>query len=168
MSIIQQIREKAAWLVFGSDRPEPGRLSFDGCLCRQVAVCSGDKLMMVGVIDGEKVDYPKISSKGGQQPGRSRTRPRAKALLLTEPIQQTIRENVWKYRPWKRPYLKRTMKSWVLMWGIKRLTICWWVMTPFRKKKGIYGSQDRNVRRTGRRRADQSNAEYLQERKENR
>ncbi len=52
----------------------------------------GNKSTTVGVIDGDKIEYPKFMEEVTAQEDRYK----AQGMQLTEPIQQTIRENVWK------------------------------------------------------------------------
>jgi peptidyl-prolyl cis-trans isomerase D len=91
MSIIQQIREKAAWLVFGLIA-----LSLVGFLLMDAFVgrsrLFGTKSTTVGVINGDKIEYVKFMQEVSGQEDRYK----AQGMQLTEPIQQSIRENVWK------------------------------------------------------------------------
>ncbi len=91
MSIIQQIREKAAWLVFGLIA-----LSLVGFLLMDAFVgrsrLFGNKSTTVGVIDGNKIEYNKFMEEVSLQEDRYK----AQQMQMTESIQQSIRETVWK------------------------------------------------------------------------
>lgn len=90
MSIIQQIREKAAWLVFGLIA-----LSLVGFLLMDAFVGKsrlfGNRSTTVGVINGEKIEYPEFQKLVAEQEERYKSR----GNQLNEAIQQTIRDNVW-------------------------------------------------------------------------
>jgi peptidyl-prolyl cis-trans isomerase D len=91
MSIIQQIREKAAWLVFGLIA-----LSLVGFLLMDAFVgrsrLFGTKSTTVGAVNGDKIEYVKFMQEVNSQEDRYK----AQGMQVTEPIQQSIRENVWK------------------------------------------------------------------------
>jgi peptidyl-prolyl cis-trans isomerase D len=91
MSIIQTIREKAAWLVFGLIA-----LSLVGFLLMDAFVgrsrLFGNRSTTVGVIDGDKIEYTKFM----EEVSRQEDRYKSQGMQPTESIQQSVRENVWK------------------------------------------------------------------------
>jgi peptidyl-prolyl cis-trans isomerase D len=91
MSIIQQIREKAAWLVFGLIA-----LSLIGFLLMDAFVgrsrLFGSRSTTVGVINGEKVEYNDFQKQVSQQEEQYKMR----GYPVNEGMQQNIRDNVWK------------------------------------------------------------------------
>src|SRR6186713_962194 len=91
MSIIQQIREKAAWLVFGLIA-----LSLIGFLLMDAFVgrsrLFGSHSTTVGVINGEKVEYNDFQKQVAQQEEQYKSR----GYPVNEGMQQNIRDNVWK------------------------------------------------------------------------
>jgi peptidyl-prolyl cis-trans isomerase D len=91
MSIIQTIREKAAWLVFGLIA-----LSLVGFLLMDAFVgrskLFGNKSTTVGVIDGDKIEYAKFMEDVTMQEDRYKSQ----GMQLNESIQQSVREGVWK------------------------------------------------------------------------
>ncbi len=91
MSIIQTIREKAAWLVFGLIA-----LSLVGFLLMDAFVgrsrLFGTKSTTVGAVNGDKIEYVKFMQEVNSQEDRYK----AQGMQVSEPIQQSIRENVWK------------------------------------------------------------------------
>jgi len=91
MSIIQQIREKAAWLVFGLIA-----LSLIGFLLMDAFVgrsrLFGSRSTTVGVINGEKVEYNDFQ----KQVAQVEENYKARNYPVDETMQQNIRDNVWK------------------------------------------------------------------------
>ncbi len=91
MSIIQQIRERAAWLVFGLIAVSLiGFLLMDSSVSasRMGGSTSGD----VGSINGEKLDYPVFE----KQIADLEDRYKSQGYQVNEMMQQNIREEVWK------------------------------------------------------------------------
>jgi peptidyl-prolyl cis-trans isomerase D len=91
MSIIQQIREKAAWLVFGLIA-----LSLIGFLLMDAFVgrsrLFGNKSTVVGVVNGEKIEYNDFQKMvSAQEENYKRS-----GYPVNEAMQQNIREEVWK------------------------------------------------------------------------
>ncbi len=92
MSIIQQIREKAAWLVFGVIA-----LSLMGFLLMDAFVGKGGRGMFssnsttVGIINGEKVDYIGFEKKKKNMEDQYK----ASGYPVNEMMQQNIQEQVW-------------------------------------------------------------------------
>ena len=91
MSIIQKIREKAAWLVFGLIA-----LSLIGFLLMDASVGKsrlfGNKSTVVGSVNGEKIEYndfQKLVSLQEENYKRNN-------YPVNEAMQQNIRENVWR------------------------------------------------------------------------
>ncbi|MDO6433347.1 SurA N-terminal domain-containing protein [Flavitalea sp. BT771] len=91
MSIIQQIREKAAWLVFGLIA-----LSLIGFLLMDAFVgrsrLFGNRSTTVGTVNGEKIEYndfQRLVSLQEEQYKRS-------GYPMNEGMQQNIREGVWR------------------------------------------------------------------------
>jgi peptidyl-prolyl cis-trans isomerase D len=91
MSIIQQIRERAAWLVFGLIA-----LSLVGFLLMDAFVgrsrLFGSKSTTVGSINGENIEYTKFQGMVDDQEEKYK----ARGYQTNEAIQQSIRDNVWK------------------------------------------------------------------------
>ena len=91
MSIIQVIREKAAWLVFGLIA-----LSLVGFLLMDAFVgrskLFGNRSTVVGVINGEKIEYTSFQKQVSEQEDRYK----AQGYPVNEAMQQNIREGVWK------------------------------------------------------------------------
>ena len=91
MSIIQQIRERAAWLVFGLIAVSLiGFLLMDSSVSasRMGGSTSGD----VGSVNGEKLDYPVFEKQIADQEDRYKNQ----GYPVNEMMQQNIREEVWK------------------------------------------------------------------------
>lgn len=91
MSIIQQIREKAAWLVFGLIA-----LSLVGFLLMDAFVGKsrifGNRSTTVGVINGEKIEYTDFQKSIALQEENYKS----KGYQVNEAMTQNIRDNVWK------------------------------------------------------------------------
>src|ERR1700750_1981033 len=91
MSIIQQIREKAAWLVFGLIA-----LSLVGFLLMDAFVgrsrLFGNRSTVVGTVNGEKIEYDAFQRLINDQEEQAKMR----GYPMNEAIQQNIKENVWK------------------------------------------------------------------------
>jgi len=91
MSIIQQIRDKAAWLVFGLIA-----LSLIGFLLMDAFVgrsrMFGGSSTTVGVVDGEKLDYTQFQRQTAQKEDQYK----AQGYPVNDMIQQNIREEVWR------------------------------------------------------------------------
>ncbi|MES1160047.1 MAG: SurA N-terminal domain-containing protein, partial [Bacteroidota bacterium] len=91
MSIIQKLREKAGWLVFGLIT-----LSLLGFLLMDAFVgrsrLFGNRSTTVGVINGEKIEYNDFQKMVSQQEDQYKSR----GYPVNEGMQQNIRENVWK------------------------------------------------------------------------
>jgi peptidyl-prolyl cis-trans isomerase D len=91
MSIIQLIREKAAWLVFGLIA-----LSLVGFLLMDAFVGKsrlfGNRSTEVGAINGEKIEYADFQKQVSDQEDRYK----AQGYPINEGMQQNIRDNVWK------------------------------------------------------------------------
>ena len=91
MSIIQVIREKAAWLVFGLIA-----LSLVGFLLMDAFVGKsrlfGNRSTVVGTINGEKIEYADFQKQVSEQEDRYK----AQGYPVNEGMQQNIRDNVWK------------------------------------------------------------------------
>jgi peptidyl-prolyl cis-trans isomerase D len=90
MSIIQQIRDKAAWLVFGLIA-----LSLIGFLlmdARSSKFFGGSRPTVVGEINGQKIEYTTFEQMvtGKEEEYKQRGYPTSDAM------QQTVRDNVWK------------------------------------------------------------------------
>lgn len=90
MSIIQQIREKAAWLVFGLIA-----LSLVGFLLMDAFVgrskLFGNRSTVVGVIDGQNIEYASYE----QQVNAQEEQYKAQGYPVNEAMQENIRDNVW-------------------------------------------------------------------------
>src|SRR6516162_826082 len=91
MSIIQQIRDKAAWLVFGLIA-----LSLVGFLLMDAFVgrsrLFGGSSNVVGSVDGEKIDYVKFQKQVTEREDQYK----AQGYPINDMMQQNIREGVWK------------------------------------------------------------------------
>lgn len=91
MSIIQKLREKAGWLVFGLIT-----LSLLGFLLMDAFVgrsrLFGNHSTTVGVINGEKIEYDAFQKMVSQQEDQYKSR----GYPMNEGMQQNIRESVWK------------------------------------------------------------------------
>ncbi|MDP4214697.1 MAG: SurA N-terminal domain-containing protein [Bacteroidota bacterium] len=91
MSIIQQIRERAAWLVFGLIA-----LSLIGFLLMDAFVgrsrLFGNKSTVIGKINGENIEYAQFESLVQSQEDRYKSQ----GYQISEAITQNIREGVWK------------------------------------------------------------------------
>ena len=90
MSIIQQIREKAAWLVFGVIV-----LSLIGFIfmdARTTRLFSGNRSTVVGTIDGEKIEFTDFQ----RQVTSAEEQAKQRGYPMNEAIQQNIKETVWK------------------------------------------------------------------------
>jgi peptidyl-prolyl cis-trans isomerase D len=90
MSIIQQIRERAAWLVFGLIA-----LSLIGFLlmdARSRLFNSNSRPTELGVIDGQKIQYDEFERQVTGQEDRYK----AQGYPTNDAIQQNIRDQVWK------------------------------------------------------------------------
>jgi peptidyl-prolyl cis-trans isomerase D len=91
MSIIQQIRDKAAWLVFGLIA-----LSLVGFLLMDAFVgrsrLFGGSSTIVGSVDGEKLDYTQFQKQIGEREEGFK----AQGYPMNEMMQQNIKEGVWK------------------------------------------------------------------------
>ena len=91
MSIIQQIREKAAWLVFGLIA-----LSLVGFLLMDAFVgrskLFGNKSTVVGTVNGEKIEYNDFQKMVSLQEDNYKR----SGYPVNEQTQQSIREEVWK------------------------------------------------------------------------
>jgi peptidyl-prolyl cis-trans isomerase D len=91
MSIIQQIRDKAAWLVFGLIA-----LSLVGFLLMDAFVgrsrLFGGSSNTVGTVDGEKLDYVEFQKQAAEREEQAKSQ----GYPVNELIQQNIREEVWK------------------------------------------------------------------------
>ncbi|MBS1663117.1 MAG: peptidylprolyl isomerase [Bacteroidetes bacterium] len=89
MSIIQQIRDKAAWLVFGVIA-----LSLIGFIfmdARTSRLFGGSRSTVVGTINGEKIEYNDFQRQVSEQEEQAKMR----GYPMNESIQQNIRESVW-------------------------------------------------------------------------
>jgi peptidyl-prolyl cis-trans isomerase D len=91
MSIIQQIRERAAWLVFGLIA-----LSLVGFLLMDAFVgrsrLFGNKSTVIGKINGESIEYTQFETMVlGQE-----ERYKSQGYQVNEAVTQSIRDNVWK------------------------------------------------------------------------
>ena len=90
MSIIQQIREKAAWLVFGVIV-----LSLIGFIfmdARTTRLFSGNRSTVVGTINGEKIEFADFQ----RQITSAEEQAKQRGYPMNEAIQQNIKETVWK------------------------------------------------------------------------
>ncbi len=91
MSIIQQLREKAGWLVFGLIT-----LSLVGFLLMDAFVgrskLFGNRSTTVGTINGEKIEYNDFQKMVSQQEEQYKSR----GYPVNDGMQQNIRDNVWK------------------------------------------------------------------------
>ncbi len=90
MSIIQQIREKAAWLVFGVIV-----LSLIGFIfmdARTTRLFSGSRSTTVGTINGEKIEFEDFQ----RQISSAEEQAKMRGYPMNEAIQQNIKETVWK------------------------------------------------------------------------
>ncbi|HEX4851038.1 MAG TPA: SurA N-terminal domain-containing protein, partial [Puia sp.] len=90
MSIIQQIREKAAWLVFGLIA-----LSLVGFLLMDAFVgrsrLFGGSSNTVGEVDGKKLDYIDFQKQIAEKEDQAKSQ----GYPVNEAIQQNIKEEVW-------------------------------------------------------------------------
>src|SRR5215472_11603777 len=90
MSIIQQIREKAAWLVFGLIA-----LSLVGFLLMDAFVgrsrLFGNRSTVVGVVDGQNIEYATYQ----QQISAQEEQYKQQGYPVNEAMQENIRDNVW-------------------------------------------------------------------------
>ena len=91
MSIIQQIRDKAAWLVFGLIA-----LSLVGFLLMDAFVgrsrLFGGSSTTVGSVDGEKLDYTQFQKQISEREEGFK----AQGYPMNEMMQQNIKETIWK------------------------------------------------------------------------
>jgi peptidyl-prolyl cis-trans isomerase D len=90
MSIIQQIREKAAWLVFGIIA-----LSLIGFIfmdARTSRLFSGNRPTVVGTIDGQNIEFNDFQ----RQVTSAEEQAKLRGYPMNEAIQQNIKETVWK------------------------------------------------------------------------
>ncbi len=91
MSIIQQIRDRAAWLVFGLIA-----LSLIGFLLMDAFVGKsrlfGNRSTTLGVINGEKIEYADFQKMVSAQEDNYKSR----GYPVNDAMQQNIRDNVWK------------------------------------------------------------------------
>ena len=91
MSIIQQIRERAAWLVFGLIA-----LSLVGFLLMDAFVgrsrLFGNRSTVIGSINGEKIEYNDFLKLVNDQEEQYK----ARGYQTNEGLTQNIRDNVWK------------------------------------------------------------------------
>jgi len=91
MSIIQQIRDKAAWLVFGLIA-----LSLVGFLLMDAFVgrsrLFGGSSNTVGSVDGEKMDYIQFQKQVSEREDQYK----AQGFPVNDVMQQNIRDGVWK------------------------------------------------------------------------
>lgn len=91
MSIIQQIRERAAWLVFGLIA-----LSLVGFLLMDAFVgrsrLFGNRSTTIGTINGDKIEYNDFLKLVNDQEDQYK----ARGYQVNEGLQQNIRDNVWK------------------------------------------------------------------------
>jgi peptidyl-prolyl cis-trans isomerase D len=91
MSIIQQIRERAAWLVFGLIA-----ISLVGFLlmdARRSNFFGGDRGTVVGVIDGQKVQVDEFNQQVNSI--EERAKQQQQGGVVTDEMREQIRENVW-------------------------------------------------------------------------
>lgn len=90
MSIIQQIRDKAAWLVFGLIALSLlGFLLMDAFVGRSRLFGNSNT---VGVVNGEKLDYARFQRQISQREEQYK----AQGYPVNEMMQQNIRDGVWK------------------------------------------------------------------------
>ena len=91
MSIIQKLREKAGWLVFGLIT-----LSLVGFLLMDAFVgrskLFGNRSTTVGTINGEKIEYNDFQKMVSQQEEQYKSQ----GYPVNEGMQQNIRDNVWR------------------------------------------------------------------------
>jgi peptidyl-prolyl cis-trans isomerase D len=90
MSIIQQIRERAAWLVFGVIA-----LSLIGFIfmdARTTRLFSGNKSSAVGSVNGQSIEYNDFQRQITVQEEQAKMR----GYPMNEAIQQNIKETVWR------------------------------------------------------------------------
>ena len=90
MSIIQQIRERAAWLVFGVIA-----LSLIGFIfmdARTTRLFSGNKSSAVGSVNGQSIEYNDFQ----RQITVAEEQAKMRGYPMNEAIQQNIKETVWK------------------------------------------------------------------------
>ena len=91
MSIIQQIRDKAAWLVFGLIA-----LSLVGFLLMDAFVGKsrifGGSSNTIGSVNGENLDYVKFQ----KQITEREEQYKAQGYPMNEMMQQNIKDEVWK------------------------------------------------------------------------
>jgi peptidyl-prolyl cis-trans isomerase D len=92
MSIIQKIREKAAWLVFGVIALSLlGFLLMDAFVGRSGRGMFSSNSTTVGVINGEKIDYVGFEKKKKNMEDQYK----ASGYPVNEMMQQNIQEQVW-------------------------------------------------------------------------
>ncbi len=91
MSVIQQIRDKAAWLVFGLIA-----LSLVGFLLMDAFVGRsrffGGSSTTIGQVNGEQLDYAKFQKQAADREDQYKS----KGYPLNEMMQQNIKDEVWK------------------------------------------------------------------------
>jgi peptidyl-prolyl cis-trans isomerase D len=90
MSIIQQIRDKAAWLVFGLIA-----LSLIGFLlmdARSSKFFGGSRSTVVGEVNGQKIEYNNFE----QQVTGKEDEYKQRGYPTNDAVQQTVRDEVWK------------------------------------------------------------------------
>jgi peptidyl-prolyl cis-trans isomerase D len=90
MSIIQQIRERAAWLVFGVIA-----LSLIGFIfmdARTTRLFSGNKSSAVGSVNGQTIEYSDFQ----RQITVAEEQAKMRGYPMNEAIQQNIKETVWR------------------------------------------------------------------------
>src|SRR5580698_5386886 len=92
MSIIQKIRDKAAWLVFGLIA-----VSLIGFLLMDARSISGRNMAgassgPIGSVNGEKLDYTEFQ----KQVSESEDRYKSQGYPVNDMLSQNIREEVWK------------------------------------------------------------------------
>lgn len=89
MSIIQQIRDKAAWLIFGVIA-----LSLIGFIfmdARTSRLFGGSRSTVVGTVNGEKIEIDNFQRQVTQQEEQAKMR----GYPMNEAIQQNIKDQVW-------------------------------------------------------------------------
>ena len=91
MSVIQQIRDKAAWLVFGLIA-----LSLVGFLLMDAFVGRsrffGGSSTTIGQVNGEQLEYAKFQKQAADREDQYK----AKGIPSNEMMQQTVKDEVWK------------------------------------------------------------------------
>jgi len=91
MSIIQSIRERAAWLVFGLIAVSLiGFLLMDA---RKSNFFGGDRGTVVGVIDGRKIQVDDFNQQVNSI--EERAKQQQQGSVVTDEMREQIRENVW-------------------------------------------------------------------------